>query len=79
MVNKNVVGPCWRGNVDISPLSELFGAEDDFDILCSQDGYLQGTLPSVIADNGPSIPSSQFKGLDSSISSRRYSKRNVFS
>ncbi len=48
MVNESVIQPCWRGNVDISPLTELFGAEDDFDIFCRQDGYLQGTRLPVI-------------------------------
>ena len=76
---KCVVRPCWRGNVDISPLIKLFGAEEDFDVFCHQNGYLQGILLSGIANFRPSIHSRQFTGLDSSISSRDYPKCNVAS
>jgi len=46
MVIETVV-PCWRGNVDISALIELFCAEDDLELFRRQDGYLEGIKESA--------------------------------
>jgi hypothetical protein len=70
MVTGVVIQPCWKGNIDISPLSDTFDEGDGYPNVDHYGGLLQGGhwLMNRFSKVRPSILSRQFKGLGSSIS-----------